>query len=583
MHIRKRILLGLWTVPLLVAGAASAQSLVLVSGDGQVMVQNTLAPEALVVKLLNAAGQPMPNQPVAWTVTGNGGVNAAQSTTDTEGLTQVNFVGSAFLNLLSYVQSTVTATAFGQSVNFTMTISAPDQAGGGVIQAFILYPTLPDLPLVVGAGAASNRPIRVFVSPNFGPQTGQGVPRVAVRVLQQTLPGGGTGPTINCGGPAYTAPDGVATCNPVVTGLGPGLFSIFVGGQSSSTSYRFFSDLQFRATKGPLATLRISAGNNQQGNAGARLAAPLVAIAEDLGGNAPPEPRPTLIWEPVTPNTVTLFNATTLPDDNGRVSANVTLGNVPGNVQIRVRDQTGTISAIFTATVTLNFTGFRKISGDGQDAIVNTDFPQPLVVEVSTDRGAVANIPVQFTLTSGSAVIPTSAVLTDANGRAQITVRAGASAGPIVITAALSGFATTATFNLTSRPPGPSVSTTSFVSAAGGPAGGGVSPLALVAMYGGGLGTGLQGCRTANLLLGPMPFQLASVSVQFGSTPAPLYAVCNLGLGGEFAVLQVPADQAPGLTTVVARVGIGSTTVNGVQVSAVSPGLFETIMSDGQR
>jgi uncharacterized protein (TIGR03437 family) len=564
------------------AGLASAQTLTVDSGDGQIVAESFVTKDYLVVVLKNAQGVPMANQTVTWTLNGPGSITTnPQIQTDSEGKARTNFVGPGSLGSFSaFTQSVITASAFGVGVDFTVTTSKLGQING-FVGFELLYPTLADLPYIVPAGG-SPQPIRVFVRPDLGLQGGVGIPHVSVMATYQPT-GAPTEPTIRCNGPggvAFTDASGIATCNPVVTGRGTGSFSIFIGGSSEATAYRSLSNLAFRVTKGPLAVLRVGSGNNQSGNAGAALAGPLVAIAEDIAGNTPPEPLPSLVWEPVVPGTATLSNVVSTPDDNGRVSARATLGNTPGNIQIRVRNQTGTIQALFTATVSLNFTGISKLSGDIQDTVVNTDFPQPLVVQVSTDRGNVPGIPVQFAVASGGATVPSAPVLTDANGRAQATVHAGATPSLITVTAKVGNF--TATFNLTSRLPGPGITSSSFFNAAGGQSGG-VSPLALVSMFGGGLATGLQGCTGANQILGPMPFVLANVSVQFGSVNAPLYAICNLGIGAEYVVLQVPAELAVGSTSVTARVGSGSTTVQGIPVTAVSPGLFETVMQDGRK
>jgi uncharacterized protein (TIGR03437 family) len=116
-----------------------------------------------------------------------------------------------------------------------------------------------------------------------------------------------------------------------------------------------------------------------------------------------------------------------------------------------------------------------------------------------------------------------------------------------------------------------------------------VSPAAVLSIYGSGIATGLQGCVAANQIVGPLPIQLSNVTVLFdvpNSSPhyfayGPLYSVCNLGAGQEFVSLQVPADLPLGSTNVTVSVGSSTTTVQNVPVTPFSPGIFETVMSDG--
>jgi uncharacterized protein (TIGR03437 family) len=77
---------------------------------------------------------------------------------------------------------------------------------------------------------------------------------------------------------------------------------------------------------------------------------------------------------------------------------------------------------------------------------------------------------------------------------------------------------------------------------------------------------------------------VANVSVEFleGTVKeyAPIFAVCNTG-GLQYVIAQVPTDLPLGATTVVVSAQSGSTTLNNIPVTPVSPGVFQTTMSDG--
>ena len=71
-----------------------------------------------------------------------------------------------------------------------------------------------------------------------------------------------------------------------------------------------------------------------------------------------------------------------------------------------------------------------KISGDGQQAAVNTSLPHPFVVEVRDQYNrAFSGVPVTFTVTAGGGTLSVTSTTTDANGRAQAHLTLGPSCG----------------------------------------------------------------------------------------------------------------------------------------------------------
>lgn len=579
MTLSKLKLSGAAAVLTLLPAVASAQlAITKVGGDGQIAAQFALLGDPLAV-LVTSNGVPLANAPVNWVkLEGPGEVTPASSLTDAEGIARANFVtGQVFVT--TFAQTKVSASV-SDAVNtvFTLTSVATDESGFARIRVQVIYPDFSQLPLVGGPGQTGVKPVQVRVASSL---TDQGIPNVAVRIRQDLAPNIAV-PQISCsGGVSYTEGDGVANCPPFFSGAqGSGSFTIFVGGTTLTSSIRSFQSLQFTVTKGPLSILRVRQGNNQSGPAGSTLPVALIATAEDLAGNKPPDPLPTLVWEAVTPNTLTFLDTSTVPNAVGDVGTRVRLGNIPGTFQVRVRNQSGSVQALFNVTVSVSFTGLTKASGDLQDAVINTNFPAPLVARVTTEQGTIAGIQVQFTVTSNNATITSpNPALTDATGLAQVSLQAGANPGAVTVTAQVANLTTT--FNLTQRLPGPGLTQNSFFNAASNVAGG-VTPLGLVAVYAAGLAPGIQGCVVSNTFLGPLAYRVATVEFTFGNLPAPIHSVCNLGPGQEYAVVQVPADLPGGGTTVTARVGGGSTSVSNIQVVAASPGLFQTLMSDGK-
>jgi uncharacterized protein (TIGR03437 family) len=222
-----------------------------------------------------------------------------------------------------------------------------------------------------------------------------------------------------------------------------------------------------------------------------------------------------------------------------------------------------------------------KVSGDPQDtAVINTAFGSPLVVQVTdTKGGPVVGAPVTFALTSGIAFLGNTSAITDANGHASTTVTAGGTAGPIVITASSSP-APPITFNLSSRLPGPTCDPSRAFSNGASFRVNWISPGSVATITCTGLAPGIQGSVVSNFF-GPLPLQVAGVTVQFDGHYAPIYSVSNIN-GQESMNVQVPFEVAPGTVPVTINVN-GGTNPPGLTavISPAAPGIFETIMSDG--
>src|SRR5882724_8590356 len=129
-----------WTLigALLLAGTAFCQATVsILSGNGQIVLQNSAASNPLVVVVRDAAGNPIPNAKVAWTVTGvqnqTGAVLLASTTTDASGTTGGGCATGGTGGCQRFVtptlpptnngfaQSTITATSGAASVSFVET------------------------------------------------------------------------------------------------------------------------------------------------------------------------------------------------------------------------------------------------------------------------------------------------------------------------------------------------------------------------------------------------------------------------------------------------------------------------------
>ena len=107
-----------------------------------------------------------------------------------------------------------------------------------------------------------------------------------------------------------------------------------------------------------------------------------------------------------------------------------------------------------------------------------------------------------------------------------------------------------------------------------------ISPGSIAMFVASGLARGVQGCVTPRSPIGPLPLELANVTVAFGESWAPIYSVCNLE-GQESVTVQVPFEVPPGNAFLRIRIR-GSEISRMVNILEISPGVFEWRMRDGR-
>ena len=568
-------------------GPGAAGGISIVSGNGQVVREFMIIPEPMVVEVRDTAGNPVPSASVEFTISQGqgtltpgpigsasaGGGTSLTMLTDANGQASALMLASLVSPGYSWTSTTVTASSQGSAVNFNIVTTIATLPGGVMApdpSVLLVAPPEEDRRLEGKAGQTAAGAIVVRVFASAGPQAGQPIPGVGVRITTGQDPA--IGPTARCsGGTVLTDGTGTATCD-VVFGpkTGTAELQVLTGGFNTKT-------IALTVVPGPPAQLRIVQGNNQSGNPGQTLPLALVAEVQDAGGNIL-EGVP-VVWEVVRAGSATLSNVVSRSSYNGRVSALVTLGSIPGAHQIRVRTVEGNVTATFTVTVNVVLARLIKVSGDGQTAVTNRPFPAPLVVQALDDRGQpIAGLQVNFAVVSGSATLSATSATTDAQGQASVNVTAGSSAGPITVQATAGTLSVT--FSLSSRLPGPALGTGSFVNAAGGQAG--VVAGSIVSIRGSGLAPRIQGCVEPGTIIGPLPTTLAGVTVTFGAHPAPIFHVCNVG-GVEQVTVQAPWELGPGTVPVRVTVDGGETLINDVRVLYAQPGIFETADAAGRR
>ena len=579
------------------AGAALCQSISIVSGDGQVLqplVSSSAAVQPLVVLVLDAAGNPVANGTVTWAViTPQGGsVNFTTTKTDSTGQTSNSLVAPALPLGNAFFQTNINAVYSSKTATFTETVVGQSQ-GGALVVAELKSPAL-GTTFVGAAGQQSSTLIQLSVIADSGAQTGQPVAHVLVQV----------GPadksytsTLTCaeGGTLFTDVHGQIKCTPVFGGqIGTGVALVSIGvaianvGPANNAGLGTFS-FNYQVTAGPPAVIVIVSGNNQSGQPGVPLPRPLVAQVTDIAGNALGGVQMT--FKAAVAGTVAFSNISDVSDVHGEVTANATPGNTSGAVLVTIQTSDGKVSATFTINVAANVGQILK-SGDQQTVATNKAFADPLVITVSNSAGQpIQGAQVGFAVTSGSATLGTTSTVTNAQGQASTIVTAGSTPGAVVITATVG--TSGVTFNLTVVPPGPVCTPGQTFYNGAGFQPNYISPGTVATIYCTGLAQGIQGSVMPNLF-GPLPTQVAGVSVTFATaadpaaastTPnAPIFNVSNYN-GSESVTVEVPLEATVGPSVPVTIIvnGVGATV--SANILSASPGVFDTgaVGTDGLR
>jgi uncharacterized protein (TIGR03437 family) len=563
------------------SNGGSANGLTIVAGQGQILppeynTDTGLAGSHLSVLVSDKNGNPLPGAPVTFLITSGGGTlivpNAGGATSQTvnsgsNGVATIDFLSptlSATDIAVGFGQTQVNASAPGtNSLTFTLTTIAVGNP-----------PSIQQIKPALGTvlQGQANQIIPDAVEYQVISHNGYSIPGIGLM-----LNNGGADPTLypsaTCNNPngmgVISDGSGTITCD---LAIGPRIGNATL---TPNIGYSVnLSPISLVVTAGPPAVVKLIQGNNQSGLPGAILPTALLVQVTDAGGNilvgAPVK------WNVTTVGTATLSQQINTTDSNGHASAVVTLGNIAGPFQITATS--GSATATFNLAVVIPFSGIQKVSGDTQSAVINTAFTSPLVVEVTGSGGSgVPGATVAFQVTSGAATVGSASVISDANGMASTTVQAGATAGPVTITASSGTFSVT--FTLTVRLPGPT--NLSVVNGASFQAGTGISPGGIAVITGTGIVPNVQGLIPANNIVGLLPTSLQGVSITFAGVAAPIYYVMNSG-GVEQVAVQVPfetlpagASSATNVDVVVTGAG-GSPATISVPVKPVAPGIFTT-------
>jgi uncharacterized protein (TIGR03437 family) len=591
-------------------GSQTPAAVTVISGNGQLIcIGCNSAPfsayDPLGVIVTDTSGNPVAGAEVDWTVgsgtayflqNGNYLGTTAVSYTDSTGRTYMqigqqqaqqsgnDFGATSTINAVPAVGSASPATFYESQA------ATGIEEGSSYIDVTVNYSNAPQYTTITGLESSAGPSFTVSVNSLNGPS----VPNVAVFLVNSdnTVGPSQTVPSAYCqtqaGAGQYTTLTntyGVATCNVMFgTIAGSGTYRLVIGGAQPTA--RTVPDANFMSGSWDLAVtaptvggLRVVSGNPQSALAGATLQA-LVAEVVDGSGNA--LAGQTVTWAVSPSGSVQLSGSTTSSDTSGvvEVASPVLSSTASGPITVTATSTANSrYAATFniTATIPVTVSSFTIFSAadNNQSAVAGAVFGNPLAVLVTGSNGqALSNVNVSFT-PNGPVTLSATTATTYSSGVAEVTATAGLNAGAATVTASIAGFSQV--FHLTVLQQAPVLGT--FVNGADGQIGS-ISPCSIGVINGTGLALGGLALPA---VVGPLAYQLSTDTVSFGAgsaaIAAPIFSVATVGGQPQITML-VPCEVTPGTVPVTVTVEGGEATVN-VRVLPASPGIFQTIQSDG--
>ena len=440
----------------------TATTLVKISGDNQQGVINTALGNPFVVEVRDQNGSVLSGIEVTFSVTTGGGTLGTTNTT-----TSVNGRALSTLTLGSSVgTNTVSVSAAGIQGAVTFTAEA---------QSSPPPPPPPSPPpptattLVKISGDGQQGVINTALGNPFVVEVRDQNDSVlsGIEVTFTVTAGGGTLGTTS----TTTSVNGRAS-SILTLGSSVGTNTVSVSAAGIQGAVTFTAEAQSSPPPPTATTLVKISGDNQQGVINTALGNPFVVEVRDQNDSVL---SGILVTFSVTAGGGTLGTTSTTTNTNGRASSTLTLGPSVGTNTVSVSAAGIQGGVTFTAEAQLSpppppppspppptATTLVKISGDGQQGVINTALGNPFVVEVRDQNDSVlSGIEVTFTVTAGGGTLGTTSTTTNTNGRASSTLTLGSSVGTNTVSVSAAGIqgAVTFTAEAQSSPPPPTATT----------------------------------------------------------------------------------------------------------------------------
>jgi len=546
-----------------VSGGNSQMSIY--AGDGQLLLENRSTAQTgvpLTVRVTDASGNPLANVPVTFTVdTADGGIgfvtNASPILTDTNGLAKDDYASATIPSNQSFYLSRVHASSIYGDLDFFettfITVTTSNKEPFSTLRTNSRTISVPQGGILPGGIST-----QTFTGDN------QVIPNIGLRLADPTtLSLNATG--ASCVGLSRGDGNGISNCD-VYAICQPNIVAPYSFNVVLEVGELLPYTFTINVTGGVASSLKPQPGIllSQKGNPGNFFT--LAAVVTD--GCGVPIATSGLTWAILQGSVpAQLVNPQTYSDSGGNISAGVTLGQTAGLVQVQLSGL-GLTPIIFNITDVIAVSAISAVLPLPPAVTIGQQF-QPLTFKVLNANGLpAASAAVTFSV-SGSSSLSTLSATTDSQGLVSVTVIAGVTPGNIVVTATAGGISTTAT--LVANPVGPSLTTNSFTNAASGAVG--MTPCGYVTVTGNGVATGVQGVLAAVSFFGAYPYSLGGLSVTVNGTLVPIQAVAN-DQYGQRANFQAPCELTGSTATVVVNANGAVTTVTGVPVFSVQPGIF---------
>jgi len=178
--------------------------------------------------------------------------------------------------------------------------------------------------------------------------------------------------------------------------------------------------------------LDVVSGDNQSGQPNTTAGAPIVVRLSNGGGIGFPDVN--IDWTVLSGSAV-VSSGTTVTNGSGETEINFDFGNTPGPLQIQATASSFSLDVI-TNHIVLSVTPTLNIAtGNAQSTMPNTPFSAPLIVLAEDSGSPASGVTINWAVTGGDATLSAATSITDGSGNASISVNAGATLGPVTITA----------------------------------------------------------------------------------------------------------------------------------------------------
>ena len=378
------------------AVAASANGLVIVSGQDQVAAANTALAQPLVVQVTDAFGNPIAGVPITWTPEGGGAVSETSTVTDAGGTTSVT-------------------RTLGPGAGLQRTLATGPEGLAGSPAAFLHTATAGSASGVVVAGGDGQRAAPGTRLPQdlaVRVTDADGNPVVNAAVTWVVTGGGGTMD------PSTSTTDGDGRASTRWT-LGPQL-----GTNTAQAVVSGVGTATFTATAvaGAASSIEIVSGSGQSAQAGQPLPASLVVRVRDGSGN--PVAGASVLWQ-VASGGGTVAPSTNATDAAGQAAAAWTLGGAAGPNTLTA-SVAGAGNVTFTATATVGAPAALSLQVQpSTSAEAGVPFGRQPVVQLKDAGGndvAQSGVAVTAAIASGGGSLGgTVTRSTDGDGRAAFT------------------------------------------------------------------------------------------------------------------------------------------------------------------